>query len=103
TAQVQSDLAQWKPILQWLRPVLQPIPQVAPDPASQRTAEKTAPGGAAQRLTQVREPVRRPVAPVTVINQSAPRPEKPVRAAAASPMSRLLDALPIPRFLQRTP
>ena len=103
TAQVQDDLAQWDPILQWLQPILQPAARTADE------AHRSALAGATPRSTSVlaharpphmREPeslscrdtALRPVA-------GAPRP----RPVTPSPMSRLLDALPIPRFLQRSP
>lgn len=103
SAQIQNDLAQWKPILQWLRPILQPAPRVELEAPSRNAEAETAPRNAAVALTRVREPVRRPLAPLAAVRQPLPKPTESVRAPAASPMSRLLDALPIPRFLQRTP
>jgi chromosome partitioning protein len=100
-AQVQTDLAQWKPILDWLRSVMQPAPRAVDD--VQRGAPLVA-RDAAARPAPVREPGRREPDPAAPVSQPAPRPLEPARRAGpASPMSRLLDALPIPRFLQRTP
>jgi len=96
-AQVEVDLAQWKPILQWLHPVLQPEPRLAQDFA---------------RSPPTRGPVLRNTRPAPHLAPRpalAPRPtaarpeERPARAVAPSQVSRWLDALPIPRFLQRTP
>jgi chromosome partitioning protein len=100
-AQVQTDLAQWKPILDWLRPVMQPAPRAVE--GVQRSApllERRPAVGPAH----IREPGQREPQSTTSVRQPAARPLEPAaRARASSPMSRLLDALPIPRFLQRTP
>jgi len=106
-AQVQTDLAQWKPILQWLRPVLQP-PRAEPEAPPRGAAAEAAPRPAVTRVTREREPILRSPAPLVLarnpaLKPAASKPAEPLRAPAASPMSRLLDALPIPRFLQRTP
>jgi chromosome partitioning protein len=104
-ADVEEDLSQWKPIVKWLRPILQPVADVS------RVANETGYAAAIPRhLTRSTaderkcEPSRletRPVAP-DLINPA--RASAPARSAAvASHMSRLLDSLPIPRFLQRTP
>lgn len=101
-AQVEADLEQWKPILHWLRPLLQPESKAAHE----------SPGASTTRTPATRTPVLhagRPAAqttprPVTPVRPNAARPvARPARAAATSPVSRWLDALPIPRFLQRTP
>jgi chromosome partitioning protein len=98
-AQVQTDLAQWKPILHWLRPVMQPAQRPAEDVqrSAPVAARATAPGKPPAREPSARQPgivapIRQPVSP----------PLEPARRAGTT-MSRLLDALPIPRFLQRTP
>jgi chromosome partitioning protein len=102
-AQVQDDLAQWIPILEWLRPVLQPVPR--PGEEQQRSARPvSAPGRAVASVAPTRDPP--PRAPQTLAPpvRPAPHPQESIRRpVAASSMSRLLDALPIPRFLQRTP
>jgi chromosome partitioning protein len=98
-AEVEDDLAQWKPILQWLRPVLE---SPANDPAP--TRHEISAARAASMETPPAALARRPAAPVFA---RAPRTLEPTsRGAVASPansMSRLLGTLPIPRFLQRTP
>ena len=99
-SQVQTDLAQWEPILDWLRPIMQP---------AQRTddMQRTPPRIAATTSSVVngattRERAQRPPEPISPVRQHAPNP--PTRTAvAASTLRRLRDALPIPRFLQRTP
>ena len=98
--QVQADLAQWEPVLQWLRPVLE---SPANDPAPARPHEVSA----ARAASMERPPAvlaHRPAAPVLARALRAVEPAP--RVAVASPvnsMSRLLGTLPIPRFLQRTP
>ena len=99
-SQGQIDIAQWKPILDWLHPIMQP---------AQRTADvqRTAPRIAATTNrgldgTAIREPPRRVPEALSLARPHAaspsPRTEVPV-----STLRRLRDALPIPRFLQRTP
>jgi len=100
-SQVQADLAQWKPILDWLHPIMQPTQQTADDVhrASSRIAatnRSTVNGAAtwesARRAPEATSPLRQHVlSPPTQT------------AVAASALRRLRDALPIPRFLQRTP
>jgi chromosome partitioning protein len=99
-AQVQTDLAQWSPILHWLRPVMQPAQRPADD--AQRSAPVVARASAAGNNTQVRETGRREPEATAPRRQPASPPLEPARRAGTT-MSRLLDALPIPRFLQRTP
>ena len=97
--EVEDDLAQWKPILHWLRPVLE---SPANDPAPTRHEIPAA--RAARTDRQLAELVRRPAAPVLALplRSLEPAPRATV-ASSVNPMSRLLGTLPIPRFLQRTP
>jgi chromosome partitioning protein len=102
-AQVRTDLTQWEPILDWLRPIMQPAQRVVDD-AQLNPPRIAAPGGAAANGAKVREPGRREPEPIAPVRQHANRPIEPAPSVrAASPLNRLLDALPIPRFLQRTP
>jgi chromosome partitioning protein len=82
-AQVQTDMAQWQPILQWLEPVLHRAPTV--------------------RRAETARPAARPV--VEASNSRLPvqlaRAESAGRVTMATRLGRLLDALAIPRFLQR--
>ena len=100
-AQVQTDLAQWEPILDWLRPIMQPAQRTADE------AQPTPPRTAAANSSVINggkapEPSRREPAPIAPLRQHAPGPPT-LTAGVASTLSRLRDALPIPRFLQRTP
>jgi chromosome partitioning protein len=85
-AQVQSDMAQWKPILEWLEPVLNP-----PEPAA---------------AVAVARPSTKPARPLS----AAPaRPQAPARAEALdrtrveARLGNLLGWFPRLRFLLRKP
>lgn len=104
-ADVEDDLAQWKPIVKWLRPIMEPAPAVAGlakdgvPPAVLRRHDTLA--NAQERKG---EPARLDSKPVLPVRIPAAASSAPARGApVTSHMSRLLDALPIPRFLQRTP
>ncbi|HXF47657.1 MAG TPA: chromosome partitioning protein, partial [Burkholderiaceae bacterium] len=78
---VQADLAQWQPILRWLEPVLaRPTEPVS-------TAAKASP--AATRAAVASGP------PIQV--------RAPAAGGIANRVGRLIELLPIPRFLQREP
>jgi chromosome partitioning protein len=79
-AQVQGDMAQWQPILEWLAPVLNPA-----EPAAAVAPSRPSP-----------TPVRRVPAP------TAPA-ETRERRSAAPRIGGLLAWLPMLRFLQRKP
>jgi chromosome partitioning protein len=104
-AEVEPDLEQWQPILEWLRAILQPAP------AAGHVAQSSVPlaAGPRQAIAPILhrpslETMRRRTPSVVALRPGEPHASPaPRAAAAASPMSRLLDALPIPRFLQRTP
>jgi chromosome partitioning protein len=101
--QVQADLAQWEPILQWLQPSLQPASRAAEETPRAAPAQ-----GVLHRAQAGVAVTRAPLPMATTVNSprrpsDAPPHVAPRQAGSASPMSRLLDALPIPRFLQRTP
>ena len=111
--QVRTDLAQWRPILEWLEPVLtvQPATTTAPRPilpAPPVAASEPAP----VKPLGVTRPVVAPTRPAPRPPSPAPQPvvarPEPVRPAIARPaigerLGQLLDTLPIPRFLQRNP
>ena len=98
-SQVQTDRAQWEPILDWLHPILQRAQRAAddmqPTPPQMHATASSAVNGAAPR-----EPAPRALQPISPVRQRAPSPPA---QSAISPLRRLRDALPIPRFLQRTP
>ena len=98
-SQVQTDIAQWKPMLDWLQPIMQPAQRTADDqqrvPARIAAATSSAVNGNATR-----EPARQAPERISPAQQNAPRAQT---AVTVSTLRRLRDALPIPRFLQRTP
>ena len=100
-AQVQTDLAQWDPILDWLQPIMQPT-QCAAD-EMRRTPPRMHPtaGSAVNGATKL-EPAQRALKPISSARQHALNTSMQT-AVAPSALRRLRDALPIPRFLQRTP
>lgn len=103
-AEVEDDLDQWKPILHWLRPILQPTP--AAGHAAQVNLTLVAGTGRAAAPILRRPPfeaTRQRAPSVVALRAGEPHALPSQRSVAASPMSRLLDSLPIPRFLQRTP
>jgi chromosome partitioning protein len=79
---VRADLAQWQPILHWLEPVLarsaEWLPRAAQAPAAARRAANASRG----------EP-------------PAPRVSAPSGRGIGNRVGRLMELLPIPRFLQR--
>ena len=100
-AKVQADLAQWQPILEWLRPVMQPAPRNGDE--VQRTLPRIGSRASeAVNAVEAREPARQASTPSSPVRQHPPIAPTPT-AAAASTLRRLRDALSIPKFLQRTP
>jgi chromosome partitioning protein len=100
-AHVQTDLAQWQPILDWLQPIMQPAQRAADD--RQRTPPRMrATTSSAVNGTTTREPAQRVLELISsAIQHTLNAPMQ--TAVAVSTLRRLRDALPIPRFLQRTP
>jgi chromosome partitioning protein len=92
-AVVRPDMAEWQPILDWLAPVLQPAAPLAVCANDARIAPAHAPAGPV---------LRRPVVGARPAVHPVPERTPPARPLPGSPMGRLLGALPIPRFLQRS-
>jgi chromosome partitioning protein len=91
-AKVEADMAQWKPILDWLEPVLHAAQQAASGeraPKPSTTSLGPRPGGPA---TSGRSPVTRP----------APLPVTPAAVERPGRGGSLFDWLPIPRFLRNS-
>jgi chromosome partitioning protein len=126
-AQVKGDLAQWQSIVRWLEPILEPqAPQTAITPATVLKPEACASQAAVAAPPAQPIPLRptrpivaptRPTAPRPAPNATPParpaappaRPRpvltrtEPSRPALSARLEKLLDTLPIPRFLQRNP
>ena len=101
-AQVETDLAQWKPILDWLHPIMQPAQYATADVRRTPPRHAAAPDASAVDGPTARQPVqpaREQTSPLRPHATSAAEPA----TDAASALRRLRDALPIPRFLHRTP
>ncbi|HEV7915797.1 MAG TPA: ParA family protein [Albitalea sp.] len=89
-SKVQDDLAQWKPIIDWLEPMLLAAQQAAAGERAVRpTTTSYAPRADAPAPSR-RSPVTRPAELAVLPEPLAPRPR-----------GGLFDWLPIPRFLQR--
>jgi chromosome partitioning protein len=89
-AKLQADVEQWAPIIAWLDPVLQPAQPVESEPKAARSP-MAAPVLSTRELAATADATLQPRLQPTHTNKPS------------SPMTRLLDALPIPRFLQRAP
>jgi chromosome partitioning protein len=100
--EVDDDLDHWKPLVQWLRPLVRP----AANASDSVPGSAVRPGATSKEAAPVvDQPVpQRSDAKVeavgAVISAVVPASE-PARAEASTSMGRLLDALPVPRFLQR--
>ncbi len=112
-AQVQADMDQWKPVLEWLEPVLRPVLPLAVV-ASAPAKRVTFPCNRGAREPAVVEGAGVQAAPATTgasiasIALSAPSDSVPKPPDAARPRRRathrfaaLFGWLPVPRFLQR--
>jgi chromosome partitioning protein len=98
--QVDDDLAHWKPLVQWLRPLVRPAANAgdaisgnAVRPAAKEAApidDQPVPQRSDTRLEAVGSIA------AAVVPASAPS-----RSEASTSIGRLLDSLPVPRFLQR--
>jgi chromosome partitioning protein len=102
-AKVEADLVQWKPILNWLEPVLRPV--VAPAQPTRPAAPTPAPNGSradslkpaqSSLLVYGKEPLPKP-------RPAAPAPAKPAppRPSTISRVGNWLESLGVARLLQR--
>lgn len=99
-SQVEADLAQWNPILEWLGPVLDASVRAATShrQAGAVRAEASKPP-ARDATTNVPRAARAPHGGSVLIHRDGPASKLTV----AVRIGRLFDALSIPRFLQRSP
>lgn len=89
-AKVETDMRQWRPIIEWLDVVLDPEP-VAPT-LSRPTSPLTLPRAVEGEITR---------APALATHGEAAVAAPPVRPSIATRLGRLIDTLAVPRFLQR--
>jgi len=101
-SQVQTDLAQWEPILNWLDPIMHPAQRAADDDVPRTPPRLHVTTGSAVTGAAAREPAQRVLEPIAPERQRAS--SSPTQTEiAVSTLRRLRDTLPIPRFLQRAP
>ncbi len=104
-AQVEDELTHWKPLLQWMRPLLQPPANAsaamsARAPFDDSAARRAAPPVVEQPKPETLSRGPRAVAPGVVTEAPATVTTRDETSAASG---RPRDALPLPRFLQRKP
>lgn len=87
-AKVEADMRQWQPIVAWIDRILAPAPVAQP---LSRPAAPPLPLPRAPQAEIERAPAPHDARPLAV----------PVRPTIAARLGRLLDALAVPRFLQR--
>jgi chromosome partitioning protein len=99
-SKVEADLAQWQPILEWLAPVLDASARAAAPERQTATVRAEAPKpverDAAANVPRTARALHGGSVPIRLDGAS----NKPTVAAR---IGRLIDALSIPRFLQRNP
>lgn len=101
-SKVETDLAQWRPILDWLEPVLDPARAAGEAAARRNPAARQRPEPPASRPDLAREPPDTPRAPLRdPLPAGSDGPRR--RSSVAARIGRFIDALSIPRFLQRNP
>jgi chromosome partitioning protein len=103
---VEDELAHWKPLLQWMRPLLQPAANASS--TARGTASVEGPVARNKGLPVVDQPKPetlsrgpRSVAPAAAHEAPVLGPTR--RATSGPPADLLRGALPLPRFLQRKP
>jgi chromosome partitioning protein len=104
--QVEGDITHWRPLLQWMRPLLQPAANAGPTMRSSAPVGDIAARNPAAPVVDQPKPETlsrgpRSVAPLQPAE--APVTTPPRAEADATSAGRLRDALPLPRFLQRKP
>jgi chromosome partitioning protein len=99
-AKAEADLAQWRPILQWLAPVLDASARSAATERPRATAGATGAQPAERETVRSAQPAARTVRTAGVLIRTDAPSKRPTVVAR---IGRLFDALPIPRFLQRNP
>jgi chromosome partitioning protein len=108
-AHVEAELAHWAPLLQWLRPLLQPAANGSGSVRSSGAAVEPAPRATTALVIDQPKPETiatgprvPPAHPAPATAPSAPRSD-PARTGTGVGASRLLDSVPVPRFLSRKP
>jgi chromosome partitioning protein len=100
--EIEADLAHWKPLLQWLRPLVRPAANASEAmPGSSAAVGRSADAPVVdQPRPDPSPPQVKPLAPVVAVERSEPRPFPPKEKPAPS-KGGLLGGLVIPSFLHR--
>ena len=99
--EIEADLAHWKPLLQWLRPLVRPAANASEAMLASAVAGKSADAPVVDQPRPGPSPSHaKPLAPVVAVERSEPRPFAPKEKPAPS-KGGLLGGLVIPSFLHR--
>jgi chromosome partitioning protein len=99
--EIEADLAHWKPLLQWLRPLVRPAANASEAMASSAVVGKSADAPVVDQPRPEPSPSHvKPLAPVVAVERSEPRTFAPKEKPAPS-KGGLLGGLVIPGFLHR--
>jgi chromosome partitioning protein len=99
--EIEADLAHWKPLLQWLRPLVRPAANASETMPGSAIAGKSAAAPVVDQPRPVASPSHvKPLAPVVAVERSEPKPFAPKDKPAPS-KGGLLGGLVIPGFLHR--
>ena len=99
--EIEADLAHWKPLLQWLRPLVRPAANASEAMAGSAVAGKSADAPVVDQPRPEPSPLQvKPLAPVAAVERAEPRPFPPKDKPAQS-KGGLLGGLVIPGFLHR--
>ncbi len=99
--EIEADLAHWKPLLQWLRPLVRPAANASEAMPGSAVAGKSADAPVVDQPRPEPSPSHvKPLAPVVAVERSEPRRFAPKEKPAPS-RGGLLGGLVIPGFLHR--
>ncbi len=99
--EIEADLAHWKPLLQWLRPLVRPAANASEALPGNAVAAKSADAPVVDQPRPGPSPSHvRPLGPAVAVERSDPRPFAPKEKPAPS-KGGLLGGLVIPGFLHR--
>ncbi len=105
-AKIEADMRQWQPIIDWLEPVLESESGAITmgRPTSSLTLPRKSADWDVTRVPTAAAPLNEAALPPLSRGRAQPFVGVPAaRASIATRIGRLMDALPVPRFLQRTP
>jgi len=103
---VEDELAHWRPLLQWMRPLLQPAANAGSTACATASVERLVARRAGVPVIDQPKPEtlsRGPRSVATPTAHETPVTGPPGPEAGGTPEGRPRDVLPFPRFLQRKP